>query len=69
MKVKKIFTKNVAFELISKGCNLLDMEPNYKIPKFKVYVFEDTPEFRKYLNQITLHKSKEKSNYEETKAR
>ncbi|HID0816102.1 DUF5659 domain-containing protein [Clostridium botulinum] len=53
MKVKKIFTKKVAYELIQKGHNLVDMEDNLKHKGFKVYVFEETQELLKDLTQIT----------------
>ncbi|ENK1242996.1 hypothetical protein AB2063_001124 [Clostridium botulinum] len=53
MKVKKIFTKKVAYELIQKGHNLIDMEKNLKHEGFKVYVFEETEELLRDLTEIT----------------
>lgn len=53
MKVKKIFTKKVAYELIQKGHNLIDMEDNLKHEGLKVFVFEETEELLRDLTEIT----------------
>lgn len=53
MKVKKIFTKKVAYKLIEKNHNLIDMEDNLKHKGLKVYVFEETEELLRDLTEIT----------------
>lgn len=51
--VKKIFSKKVAYQLIGKGFNLIDMEDNLKYKNLKVFVFEETEELLKALTEIT----------------
>lgn len=53
MKVKKIFTKKVAYDLISKNYNLIGMEDNLKKPWLKVFLFEETGELLQELDLIS----------------
>jgi hypothetical protein len=52
MKVRRIFKKSLAVELMSMGHNLINLEPNYKHKKFVVYVFEDTPQLDHELSKF-----------------
>lgn len=49
----KIFTKKVAYQLISRGHNLIAMEKNYKKKWLNVYVFQTTDSFLEDLTTIT----------------
>ncbi|MEB4859747.1 MULTISPECIES: DUF5659 domain-containing protein [Priestia] len=44
MKLRRIFKKSLAVELMNMGHHLINLEPNYKHHRFVVYVFEDTPQ-------------------------
>lgn len=52
-KTYKIFTKKVAYQLISRGHNLIGMEKNYKKKWLNVYVFQTTDSFLEDLSAIT----------------
>ena len=52
-KTYKIFTKTVAYKLISRGHNLIAMEKNYKKKWLNVYVFQTTDSFLEDLTTIT----------------
>ena len=56
--VKKIFSKKVAYQLISQGFNLIDMEDNLKYKNLKVFIFQETDEFKKALTEITKNMNK-----------
>lgn len=56
--VKKIFSKKVAYQLISQGFNLIDMEDNLKYKNLKVFIFQETDEFKKALTEITNNMNK-----------
>ncbi|MFD6211199.1 hypothetical protein [Peribacillus sp. NPDC060253] len=49
-----IFTKWVADELQKRGHELFKTKPNNRLPRYKVFVFPNTPEFEKDLLDITL---------------
>ena len=49
----KIFTKKVAYQLISRGHNLIAMEKNYKKKWLNVYIFQTTDSFLEDLTTIT----------------
>lgn len=53
MKVKKIFTRQVAYQLIEKGFDLIDMEDNLKHKNLKVFIFEETNSLMQELTKIT----------------
>lgn len=53
MQVKKVFSKRVAYELIGKEHDLIDMEDNLKFPKFKVFIFRETPALLRDMTIIT----------------
>lgn len=42
MKIKKIFSREIALDLISKGFNMLYTEPNRQKNWLVVFCFEDT---------------------------
>ena len=52
-KTYKIFTKKVAYQLVSRGHNLIGMEKNYKKKWLNVYVFQTTDSFLEDLSAIT----------------
>ena len=51
---KDIFTKWVADELEKRGHELFKTRQNKRLPRYKVFVFPNTPEFEKDLLDITL---------------
>lgn len=54
MKVKKIFKRSIALELMSsKKHNFLYTEPNREKSGFSVFVFEETEELLNHLTVIT----------------
>lgn len=53
MKIKKIFSRRIAFELRKRGCRIVGTEPNIYKPEFDVYLFEDTPRLRELLTEVT----------------
>lgn len=52
-KMKRIFSRKVALELIQKGFMLERTEPNKNINGLVTYLFVETPEFLQALTQIT----------------
>jgi hypothetical protein len=52
VKIKKVFKKDRALELIVKGNNLVYKEPNYKKPYLVVFCFQDTDKLEKDLSEI-----------------
>lgn len=54
-KYKVIYSKRVATQLM-KEFELVNVKPSNHKQGFFVYVFEETPEFLKALNKITLTK-------------
>lgn len=55
MPLYTIFMQKIANELESRGFPVVKIAPNKKKPNYVVYLFEDTVEFRRTLNEI-LHK-------------
>ena len=55
MPLYTIFMQKIANEMESRGFPVIKIAPNRKNPKYVVYMFEDTVEFRKTLNEI-LHR-------------
>ena len=55
VKVYRIYTKRVAYELRKRGFKFIKTEVNKNFPQYLVYLFEDTPELRKALQEITHH--------------
>lgn len=49
---KKIFKKRIARELRLKGFDIIRTEPNLYKPEFNVYIFKDTEELHKALDEI-----------------
>jgi hypothetical protein len=55
MKVKKIFSKKIAIQLIVNGNELIYTEPNKYKNWLSVFCFEETPNLLKNLTEITKH--------------
>ena len=55
MKIKKIFKREIALELIQKGHKLMYTEPNRDIPTFVVFCFIETEELLSDLTKLTKH--------------
>lgn len=54
MNIYKVFKKQIAFELKDKhNISWIDTEPNYNVPNFRVFLFEDTPRFREVFSKIS----------------
>ena len=53
IKVYRIYTKRIAYELRKQGFKFLGTDINENFPQFLVYLFEDTPELQKALVEIT----------------
>ena len=64
-KVYRIFRAKTAGELHDKGFKIIRTETNKSLPWLKVFIFDDTPEFRKALTELS-HK-KESQNQKITK--
>lgn len=52
-QIFKVFTKRVAHELHKKGFKIIGTEINNEKPWFYVYLFEDTPELRAALAELS----------------
>lgn len=55
VKVYRIYTKRVAYELRKRGFKFIRTEINKNFPQYLVYLFEDTEELREALREITHH--------------
>ena len=55
VKVYRIYTKRVAYELRKRGFKFIRTEINKNFPQYQVYLFEDTEELREALREITRH--------------
>jgi hypothetical protein len=55
MKIKKIFKREIALQLISLDNNLIYTEPNREKIWFSVFCFECTDKLLKDLSDITKH--------------
>lgn len=55
VKVYRIYTKRVAYELRKRGFKFIRTEINENFPQYLVYLFEDTAELREALHEITRH--------------
>jgi len=53
IKIYKIYTKRIAYELRKKGFKFIGTDINKNFPQFLVYLFEDTPELHQALSSIT----------------
>ncbi|WP_394899030.1 DUF5659 domain-containing protein [Clostridium paraputrificum] len=58
----KIFNKKVAYELISRGHNLVAMEKNYKNKWLNVYIFQTTDKLLEDLTSITKERKNSRKN-------
>nr|DAI81401.1 MAG TPA: hypothetical protein [Caudoviricetes sp.] len=47
-----VFSTRRANQLIQRGCNFLRTAKDAKNPKFNIYIFEDTPSFRKIYDEV-----------------
>lgn len=52
MHIFKVFKRQLAFELITLGNNMIYTEPNHNKRNFVVFCFEDNKKFREDLNEI-----------------
>lgn len=55
MKIKKIFSRAIALELISKDYKLLYTEPNRQKSWLSVFCFQETQELLEQLTKLTRH--------------
>jgi len=53
MKIKKIFKRDIAFQLIAIGHNLIYTEPNHMKKWLSVFCFEETDALLKDLTKLT----------------
>lgn len=51
-----VYSLRIANALANKGFQILGSRVNYKNPKFMVYFFENTPELKKAIEQLTNSK-------------
>lgn len=49
----RIYTRRLAAQLRAKGFELLGIDKDYKHPGYDNFLFEDTPELRKAIQEIT----------------
>ena len=52
MKLKEVFKKSKAMQLREMGYPIMDAKVNFEHPKFVIYYFEDTEEFREAFNKL-----------------
>ena len=52
MKFKEVFKKSIAIQLRDMGFRIMDAKVNFEHPKFVIYYFEDTKEFRQAFNKL-----------------
>ena len=52
MKFKEVFKKSIAIQLRDMGFRIMDAKVNFKHPKFVIYYFEDTKEFRQAFSKF-----------------
>jgi hypothetical protein len=55
MEYKKIFSREIALELISEGYELVDTEKNRFKPWLSVFIFESSTNLLDTLTNITQH--------------
>ncbi len=52
-KTYKVFTIKLTKELCKQGFKVIGTAPNYQKPWLYVYLFEDTPELRQAIKDLT----------------
>lgn len=52
MKTKAIRSRKIAFQLRKMGFSIIGTSPNRFKPEFDVYIFENTPELQKALDEV-----------------
>lgn len=55
MKTKKVFSINMAVYLRERGCRIIRTEVNRYRPEYDVWIFEDTDELHKALDEYMHH--------------
>lgn len=55
MKLKPIFTNRLAGQLLLDGFVLQDLRDNKKSNGFKVFIFKDTPELNKRIEELNAN--------------
>lgn len=53
IKIYRIYTKKIAYQLRKMGFNFLGTDINENFPQFLVYLFEDTPALHGALVSLT----------------
>ncbi len=53
MTLFPVFSRRIVRELEKRGFTVLQMAPNRKYPNLMVYYFEETPELRKTVTELT----------------
>lgn len=54
---KKIFSKQLAYELRLKGFKILGIEPNRKKPQLDVYIFQESKELETAMGEILANRA------------
>lgn len=53
MALYPVFSRKLTRKLERRGFTVIKMAPNYEYPDKIVYYFEETPELRKAVNELT----------------
>ena len=53
MKLKEVFKKSIAMSLRDEGFRIMDAKVNFEHPKFVIYYFEDSIEFRQAFDRLS----------------
>ena len=54
---KKIFSKQLAYELRLRGFKILGIEPNRKKPQLDVYIFQESKELETAMGEILANRA------------
>lgn len=52
MKRYTVFSLRIANELVKRGYPIVETSINVKFPQYKVFIFEDTEELRRTLDEV-----------------
>lgn len=52
-RVKIIFTGKLARALLRRGYRIIDVKPNRDFPERTVFIFEDTPDLKQVVRELT----------------
>ena len=56
MKLKEVFKKSIVMQLRDMCFRIMDAKVNFEHPKFVIYYFEDTKEFRQAFDKKETYK-------------